>query len=112
MELPHDVIENILERLDVKALLKFKLVSKQWYSTIQSRWFQERQLIHRKQSGNPDVLLVSVCDKSYSIEAMRTLVLGSSVAVKIPTPWENTLYAVVNNSCDGLICLTDAVLTL
>ncbi|KAL1221193.1 F-box protein [Cardamine amara subsp. amara] len=109
--LPHDVIEHILEKLDVKTVLKFKLVSKQWNSTIQSRWFQERQLIHRKQSGNPDVLLVSILTNSISLEAMRTLVLGSSVSLKIPTPWENIYYNVGNYSCDGLVCLYDALVS-
>ncbi|KAG7569114.1 F-box associated domain type 1 [Arabidopsis thaliana x Arabidopsis arenosa] len=107
--IPYDVVEHILERLDVKTLLKFKFVSKQWKSTIQCRAFQERQLMHRRQSGNPDVLLVSVCDESYPIgtelEAMRTLVVGSSVSVRILTPWEKTLYKVCQSSCDGLICL-------
>ncbi|XP_019101108.1 PREDICTED: F-box protein At2g34280 [Camelina sativa] len=111
--LPNDVVELILERLDVKSLLKFKSVSKQWKSTIQCRAFQERQLMNRRQSGNPDVLFVSVCDHSYLFdtvfEDMRTLVVGSSVSVKIPTPWaKKRLYNVCKSSCDGLICLHDA----
>ncbi|ESQ48842.1 hypothetical protein EUTSA_v10021998mg, partial [Eutrema salsugineum] len=115
MELvPHDVIEyHILERLDVKTLVKFKSVSKQWNCTIQSPSFQNRQ--HRRlrlRGGDPDVLLVSVLDSSVGnsdIEALRTLVLGSSSAsVQILTPWEeNTLYLVCNTSCDGLIWLYD-----
>ncbi|CAN6989612.1 unnamed protein product [Brassica oleracea var. botrytis] len=73
----------ILERLPVRSLLRFKSVSKQWRSTIQSRRFQERQL---KQSGrgDPDVLMVSASTD----ESLRTLVLGSSSSVKIPTPWD------------------------
>ncbi|KAL0695324.1 hypothetical protein Bca4012_062504 [Brassica carinata] len=87
--LPHDVIEYILERLDVKTLLKFTTVSKQWKPTIiQCRSFQTRQMLRRKQSGKTDVVLVSLIlyDGSGSnpnIEALRTF------------------------SCDGLICLYD-----
>lgn len=33
---PHDVVELILEKLAVKSLLRFKSVSKQWKSTIES----------------------------------------------------------------------------
>ncbi|CAL9229823.1 unnamed protein product [Arabidopsis halleri] len=110
---PHHVIEyHILERLDVKTLLKFKSVSKQWISTIQFPWFQERQLIHHRSqsSGDPHVLLVSLYDPSArqqdpSFEALRTLVVRSSASVQIPTPWEDKLYDVCNTSCDGLICL-------
>ncbi|XP_024009374.1 F-box protein At5g10340 [Eutrema salsugineum] len=109
--LPHDVIEHILERLDVKTLLKFNAVSKQWKSTIQSPFFKKRHLLHRKQSRDPEVLLVSVFDLSVNnpqIEALRTLVLRSSVSVKIPTTWEKKCYNVCNSSCDGLICLYDS----
>ncbi|CAN7043330.1 unnamed protein product [Brassica oleracea var. botrytis] len=107
--LPHDVVEYILERLDAKTLLKFTAVSKQWKSSIiQCRSFQTRQMLHRKQSGKTDVVLVSLYDGSGSnpnIEALRTLVVGSTVSVKIPTSWENKFYQVCNSSCDGLICL-------
>ncbi|CDY16230.1 BnaA09g29640D [Brassica napus] len=107
--LPHDVVEYIFERLDVKTLLKFTAVSKQWKSSIiQCRSFQTRQMLHRKQSGKTDVVLVSLYDGAGSnpnIEALRTLVVGSTVSVKIPTTWENKFYQVCNSSCDGLICL-------
>ncbi|ESQ29909.1 hypothetical protein EUTSA_v10012265mg, partial [Eutrema salsugineum] len=98
----------ILERLAVNSLLRFKAVSKQWKSTIESPVFEERQLKKRQQSGDPDVLLVSGCPHPPDIESLRTLVLGSSSSVKIPTPWEkenNTQYFVSFDSCDGLVCL-------
>ncbi|CAL9226068.1 unnamed protein product, partial [Arabidopsis halleri] len=106
----HDVVENILERLSVESLLRLKTVSKQWKSTIESRYFQEKQLKHRQQSGDPDVLMVSVCPydvRNPTIESLRTLQLGSSSTVKIPTPWEkeNIWYLVSHSSCDGLVCL-------
>lgn len=110
--LPHDVIEYILERLDVKTLIKFKSVSKQWKTTItQCRSFQERQLFRRKHSGDPYVVLVSSYDafvRNPDIEALRTFKVGSAVSVKIPTTWENKLYEVCNTCCDGLICLYDS----
>ncbi|CAH8380884.1 unnamed protein product [Eruca vesicaria subsp. sativa] len=104
--LPHDVVELILERLPVRSLLRFKAVSKQWKSTMESRNFQERQLKHHQQSGgrDPDVFMSSA-------STQRTYVMGSSSSsVKIPNPWgkENpttTGYFVSGNSCDGLVCL-------
>ncbi|CAA7036152.1 unnamed protein product [Microthlaspi erraticum] len=107
--LPDDVIEHIRERLDVKALNKFKSVSKQWKHTIESPSFQKRQLLRRKQSGDPHVLLVSTHDVFLhtDVEPLRTLVVGSSASVKIPNPWKKNkkFYEVCKNSCDGLICL-------
>jgi len=35
-------------------------VSKQWKSIIESPFFQQRQLTERQQSGDPDVLMVSI----------------------------------------------------
>ncbi|CAN7134279.1 unnamed protein product [Brassica rapa subsp. narinosa] len=103
--LHHDVVERIMEMLPVKSLLRFKGVSKQWQSTIKSRYFQERQLNHREQSRDPDVLMVCIhshdVEADTSIESLRTLVLGSLSSVKIPTSWENTLYSVCRNTCDG-----------
>ena len=78
--LPHDVIEYILERLDVKTLLKFTTVSKQWKSTIiQCRSFQTRQMLRLKQSGKTHVVFVSLyggSERNSGIEALRTLAVG------------------------------------
>ncbi|KAL1195759.1 F-box/LRR-repeat/kelch-repeat protein [Cardamine amara subsp. amara] len=108
--LRHDVVECILERVPAKSLLRFKAVSKQWKTTIESRLFQEKQFRNRQESGDPDVLMVSVLkyedgSDEPDIEALRTLVLGSSSSVKIPTCWEDTYYFVCPSSCDGLVCL-------
>ncbi|ESQ35366.1 hypothetical protein EUTSA_v10009873mg [Eutrema salsugineum] len=101
--LPQEVVESILERLPVKSLLRFKAVSSQWKSTVESPFFQKRQSIHRQQSGDPDVLMVPTDPDE--VNSFRTLVLGSSCSVEIPTPRENTEYFVCQSSCDGLICL-------
>ncbi|XP_010495227.2 PREDICTED: F-box/LRR-repeat/kelch-repeat protein At1g09650-like [Camelina sativa] len=106
LQLPHEVVEQILEKLAVKSLLRFKAVSKQWRSTIESQFFQGRHLTHRQRSGDPDVLMVS--EQAYpGTDTLTTLVLGSSSSVKIPVPWEetdNTPYWVFHSSCD-VLCL-------
>ncbi|CAH8266937.1 unnamed protein product [Arabidopsis lyrata] len=101
--LPHDAVELILERLPVESLLKFKSVSKNWKSTIESRCFKERQLIRRKQSRGPDVLLVPLtwsCDGIYA----ESIALGSSIVstVRLPT---SSGSRICHGSCDGLLCL-------
>ncbi|XP_010420351.1 PREDICTED: F-box/LRR-repeat/kelch-repeat protein At1g09650-like [Camelina sativa] len=108
--LPHHVVERILERVAVKSLLRFKAVSKQWRSTIESQFFQGRHLTHRQRSGDPDVLMVSPTTHPDTGHTLTTLVLGSSSSVKIPVPWEetdNTPYRVFHSSCDGLLCLSN-----
>ncbi|CAH2038417.1 unnamed protein product [Thlaspi arvense] len=117
--LPHDVVELILERVPVKSLGRFKAVSKQWKSTIEDPFFQHRQLKQRQQSGDPDVLMVSVHrsdDIDYKdMETLSTLVLGSTATVNIPIPWEKKIhlasvggccgFLASYGSCDGLVCL-------
>ncbi|XP_010492457.1 PREDICTED: F-box/LRR-repeat/kelch-repeat protein At1g09650-like [Camelina sativa] len=109
LQLPHEVVERILEKLAVKSLLRFKSVSKQWRSTIESQFFQGRDLTHRQRSGDPDVLMVFERAYQLGTDTLRTLVLGSSSSVKIPAPWEETdnklSNCVSHNSCDGLLCL-------
>ncbi|KAJ4900680.1 F-box/LRR-repeat/kelch-repeat protein [Raphanus sativus] len=101
VSVPHHVVELIMERLPVKSLLSFKAVSKQWKSTIESGFFQERQLKHRQQSGDQDVLMVSST-------SLRTLVFGSlSSSSSVKIPWGNEDYLVCQSSVDGLLCLYD-----
>lgn len=51
--------------------------------------------------------MVSTCPDPPNIQLLKTLELGSSSSVMIPTPWkdENQHYLVSYNSCDGLVCL-------
>ncbi|WZZ01334.1 hypothetical protein YC2023_073662 [Brassica napus] len=92
-----------MERLPVKSLLSFKAVSKQWKSTIESRFFQERQFKNRQQFGDQDVLMVSST-------SLRTLVFGSlsSTSSSGKIPWGNETYLVCQSSVDGLVCLYDS----
>ncbi|KAL0694322.1 hypothetical protein Bca4012_061502 [Brassica carinata] len=59
--LPHDVVELILERLAVKPLMRFKCVSKQWKTTIESEYFKQR-LLKRDPSALLQVLVVPTHD--------------------------------------------------
>ncbi|CAH8312984.1 unnamed protein product [Eruca vesicaria subsp. sativa] len=63
-------------------------------------------MLHRKQLGKTDVVFVSLYG-NHGFEALRTLVVGSTLSVRIPTTWDNKLYQVCNTSFDGLICLYD-----
>ncbi|KAL8498968.1 hypothetical protein ACS0TY_022072 [Phlomoides rotata] len=50
--LPHDIIEDILSRVPVKDLLRFKAVSKQWEATISDPGFAEKHLQQYKKSSS------------------------------------------------------------
>ncbi|CAH8345822.1 unnamed protein product [Eruca vesicaria subsp. sativa] len=99
--LPHDVVELILERLPVKSLLRLKSVSKTWKLTIETRRFQERQLIHSSQARDPDILFVHFDDHGLKTDARR-LVVGSSVVYTVCFP--TLCNSVCPCICDGLVC--------
>ncbi|KAL6582707.1 hypothetical protein OROMI_004786 [Orobanche minor] len=48
--LPQDMIEEILSRLPVKSLLRFRCVSKVWHSLIGSKSFMRKQLKNSKRN--------------------------------------------------------------
>ncbi|KAL8499061.1 hypothetical protein ACS0TY_022141 [Phlomoides rotata] len=54
--LPHDIIENILLRLPVNYLIRFKSVCKLWEATISDPRFAETHLIQNKNSSSRNLL--------------------------------------------------------
>lgn len=99
-DLPIDVIIDILCRLPAKSLLRFRTVSKQFYSLIDSKDFIDRHLHH--QSSRQKLLL---CGKRLSLLSVD---LNNSVdnAIRLDLPLENWRNRfVVIGSCDGLIAL-------
>ncbi|KAL8503867.1 hypothetical protein ACS0TY_022549 [Phlomoides rotata] len=65
--LPHDIVENILSRLPVKYLLRFKLVSKLWEATISDPKFAETHLQQYKNSSSRNLLAWENCDRDEGI---------------------------------------------
>lgn len=53
---PDDLEEEILLRLPLKSILRFKSVSKKWRSIMESRSFAERRM--KAQKKNPKILAV------------------------------------------------------
>ncbi|EOA38822.1 hypothetical protein CARUB_v10011146mg [Capsella rubella] len=117
MEVPHDLVEEIISRLSVKSLLRFKSVSRRWRWTLESQHFKKRHMTHH-QSLDPNFLLVEGLFEPINFCLMRMLVLGSSVPIELPCPnppprridipaIEFNVPPKVTNSCDGMICCYD-----
>ncbi|KAL0731359.1 hypothetical protein Bca4012_027453 [Brassica carinata] len=124
--IPQDVVQEILVRLAVKSLLRFKAVSKSWRSEIESRLFQERYLRHQHKSRNPSILVFDDDNDNNTISAcVRTLSVG---ATSLSLENHNTyhlhlqpstfIFPCVTNtgiriteSCDGLTCIYSTFLT-
>ncbi|KAL6200969.1 hypothetical protein ACLB2K_024684 [Fragaria x ananassa] len=107
--LPLEVITQILEKLAVKTLLRFKVVCKLWCALISSDQFVRRHSSlcasnTQRIIMNPSDLLFDL--GFYSVDG--SLVLDkTSVDIRIGSHNHNRCS--VKGSCDGLVCLKECV---
>ncbi|KAK9724785.1 hypothetical protein RND81_05G098100 [Saponaria officinalis] len=108
-ELPHDLItQSILTRLPVKPLVRFKSVSKHWYSTISSPYFALAHFSFPHPSSTEYLLIKSYCNfKLLSYENGHRD--GSECEMKLHEMVvdfdASHEYLVLVGSCNGLVCL-------
>ncbi|EOA39256.1 hypothetical protein CARUB_v10012255mg [Capsella rubella] len=103
--LPYDVLEEILLRLPVKSNIRFKVVSKQWKSTIESRCFAEKhlRLVEQSKHDHPKFLFAST-NEQYNV--FKTLCLESNpvrVFNLLNIPRRHLIK--ISESCNGLVCI-------
>ncbi|XP_030462547.1 F-box/kelch-repeat protein At3g23880-like [Syzygium oleosum] len=109
--LPHEIDLEILKRLPVKPLMRFKCISKLWLCTIDDPDFVAMQLKQSTLNGtNWYVLLM---DWNFSRHPMSSLYPDKSITVasqsEVEVPFISPMgnYRVVG-SCNGLTCVTYA----
>ncbi|KAL5717336.1 hypothetical protein ACHQM5_010357 [Ranunculus cassubicifolius] len=101
MNLPLDIITNILSHLPVKSLLRFKSVSKSWYSLINDQKFIKSHLNRAIEGNNINIMI----RHSY----LSTIDYDSSfdIAKDIDYPFKTSIYGVeILGSCNGLVCIS------
>ncbi|KAK1315858.1 F-box protein [Acorus calamus] len=105
--LPEEIFLEILSRLPVKSLMRFKCVSKSWYFLIRDPRLGELHLLHHR-SRRLDSLNIALCHRSAPRLRSYKLV-GEEI-----TRWEQNMfgmdwmgygpYGLQIMSCEGLIC--------
>ena len=100
---PYELIENILLRISVKNLLRYKCVSKSWYTLIEDIYFVKKHLEYNVKSNTELGLIVQEdADDNW----MRTVRLDDMVGhdqcdfVRVDTGNVDNIVG----SCHGLIC--------
>ncbi|KAH6826927.1 hypothetical protein C2S53_009163, partial [Perilla frutescens var. hirtella] len=94
--LPEEIIKEILRRLPVKTLLRFRSVSKPWRSLIDSKQFIKLHLHHSFRSNSNRTLLVDSSQLYHvDLDSFKQLEIGDT---RIEP------HSVVG-SCDGLVLL-------
>nr|XP_023888156.1 F-box/kelch-repeat protein At3g06240-like [Quercus suber] len=111
--LPHDVVLNILARLPVKSLLRFRCVCKLWNSSITSSNFISTHLnIVNYNDDDDHAYLIETCIEYNSPKIpmiCKVLCCGrtfdSLFEYSVPSVFDLKMCDMVG-SCNGLVCLT------
>ncbi|XP_057802433.1 F-box/kelch-repeat protein At3g23880-like [Salvia miltiorrhiza] len=114
--LPEELIEEILSRLAVKSLLRFRCVSKSWRCLMSSERFIRTQL--EKSSNDPtaahwQVLFNCGCGSKFSTSGLQQCSVRSFLddpdvdpsPIDDPTNHHLTTGGYLVGNCDGLLCI-------
>ncbi|KAL3636148.1 hypothetical protein CASFOL_020695 [Castilleja foliolosa] len=111
LNLPPEIIIEILARLPVKSLLKFRCVSKSWLTLISSPQFIKTHLKISTQTPNLSTyrLMLTICNPDFDLIhcSVQSLMFADlTVAHNIDYPKKNPHCAVwIVGSCNGLLCI-------
>ncbi|MCL7023150.1 hypothetical protein MKW94_000830 [Papaver nudicaule] len=104
--LPEDIIINVLTRLPIKSLLRFRCVCKSWCNNLfTDPDFVKQQFDHALKHHNPVILIDST---DFNISCIGYDLVSSTVSsddhiVEIDYPTENEKYQIID-VCHGLLC--------
>lgn len=106
--LPEELMIKILLRLPVKSILRFKAVCKSWYAFLTSSTFTSLYL--REPIIALKLLKVSYTNPMSFIPKISLLVLNDNgfraSDIPIPFPFKPNDEVMVEDACNGLVCLT------
>ncbi|XP_058202752.1 F-box/kelch-repeat protein At3g06240-like [Rhododendron vialii] len=107
--LPKEMITDILSRLPVESLCRFKCVSPSWKTLISSPCFAKTHLNRTKTLKNPDNLhkkILIMADNLYSVDLAHTN--PTATKLSLPKAEQQLEHRVrVVNSCDGLVLVSN-----
>ncbi|XP_028075183.1 F-box/kelch-repeat protein At3g23880-like [Camellia sinensis] len=112
-EVPEEVMmSEILTRLPVRSVLRFRCVCKQWCSSMATPQFIREHLRKSKSSSssnNRRIMIAGYDNSGFVFKSMSVYskppFSGCLVAYN-NYPWSNRNPARIQGSCDGLFCLT------
>ncbi|XP_058202753.1 F-box/kelch-repeat protein At3g06240-like [Rhododendron vialii] len=106
--LPQEILTDVLSRLPVKLLCRFKCVSPSWKTLISSPYFAKTHLNRTKtlkNPKNPNKKILLMADDLYSVDLAHTN--PTATKLSIPPAEQRLQHQVrVVNSCDGLVLLS------
>ncbi|KAI8567203.1 hypothetical protein RHMOL_Rhmol02G0102400 [Rhododendron molle] len=100
--LPEEILIDVLARLPVKSLCRFKCVSPSWNSLISHPYFAKTHLNRTNKHPYPNKIIISTNDNLYSVDFtdLNTTITKLDFSAMAQ-------HAAVRNSCDGLLLASD-----
>ncbi|XP_043721165.1 F-box protein CPR1-like [Telopea speciosissima] len=102
--LPEDLILDILSRLSVKSLSKFRYVCKAWCDLITDPDFAKMHLTRSLATNTNLILILEEHQKIFSVDFD---VCEQEAAVKLDHPFKSPIGYLILASCNGLVCMFD-----
>ncbi|XP_074359421.1 F-box/kelch-repeat protein At3g23880-like [Apium graveolens] len=104
-DLPKDLFIEVLLRLPVKSLLRFKVVCKAWRSCISNPKFVKRHVASTTKNPNNDFFILHSRDGDQLL-AINVNFPHRTISLKIPMPASDYFDCFdIIGSCNGLLCV-------
>ncbi|XP_043693196.1 F-box protein CPR1-like [Telopea speciosissima] len=113
--LPEDIIVEILSRLPVKSLLRFKCVCKPWCALIINPTFIKMHLNRSLARNNYENNLIFVSDNLYSFDSLHSFDLDVASEQQLLVTLDHhqpdflECSSRIWGSCNGLLCIADDI---
>ncbi|XP_052194551.1 F-box protein CPR1-like [Diospyros lotus] len=110
--LPEEIVAEILSRLPVSSLCRFRCVSKSWRSLISEPNFIRLHLNHNTTTTDHHrLILISDFYKLYSVDLHSPEFTQDSIAIylKFPPDRNPNRFGQICGSCDGLLLMRDYI---
>ncbi|XP_076890230.1 F-box protein At1g30790-like [Bidens hawaiensis] len=109
VSIPHDLISEILQRLPVKSLTRFRSVSTRWNSTIIHPSFSKSHFSHSATAGASTTLVLTFINRFNSERTIFSVTIPSNETKSVPNPTHvltipGFAHPFVSQSVNGLIC--------
>ncbi|KAH1083397.1 hypothetical protein J1N35_023158 [Gossypium stocksii] len=108
---PHDLIIEILGKLTVKSLFRFKCVSKQWFRLITHPYFTDQYLSNQRKKDPRFLTAYFKIDKATKHMVIASMVINGISLPDPRIPYRHQRMDDVPhdgyhmlNSCDGILC--------
>ncbi|CAH8252343.1 unnamed protein product [Arabidopsis lyrata] len=115
-QIPQEIVEDILVKLQVRSLMRFKAVSRDWRGTIESKFFLDRHFRFQKSLGEQARILTISSETRYDRLAFDTMLFSTNGIVHEISPYppispiHRFKGSKISIPCDGLFCLYSCTL--